>query len=140
MSHRLSLRALALTTAAVGAVLVPSTAAFASDATPKPRPGVVTAETPSAPSRGDDSDKPAQEPVRPSAAPRGGVDAGDEPKPAERRGEVSAPAPRGGVDAGEQPAADGNSTATLVGSAAALALVAGAGTLVIRRRTATRNG
>lgn len=76
----------------------------------------------------------------PSAVPRGGVAAGDKPAPA--RGGKRVAAPRGGVNAGERPAgsASGNTTA-LAGSAAALALVAGAGTFVVRRRSAShRNG
>ncbi len=45
--------------------------------------------------------------------------------------------PRGGVAAGERPAGSGdNSTALLAGSTAGAALLAGAGTFVLRRRSA----
>ncbi|SCE19300.1 hypothetical protein GA0115239_13084, partial [Streptomyces sp. BpilaLS-43] len=48
--------------------------------------------------------------------------------------------PRGGVDAGERPAGSTDATA-LYGSAAGAILLAGAGTLVVRRRSAAqRNG
>ncbi|AVZ73291.1 hypothetical protein SLUN_14995 [Streptomyces lunaelactis] len=125
MSHRLSLRALALATVAAAAVIVPSAAAFA-DTTPPPsaRP----TEDP-APSKGSDTVTAPQD-RGPSAAPRGGVAAGDKPAP------VRGSAPRGGVSAGERPAGSetGSSTTALAGSATALALLAGAGTIVVRRR------
>ncbi|MEO3978193.1 hypothetical protein [Streptomyces sp. CAU 1734] len=87
--------------------------------------------------------------------PRGGVAAGDKPSPAvkEKRGagdtrvidlsrDGKATTPRGGVAAGEQPAAAGGSgnTAVIVGSVAGFALLAGASTLVIRRRGAAPAG
>jgi hypothetical protein len=134
MSHRLSLRALALATAVAGALIVPSTAAFA-DTTPSPR---ATERTP-APSKGGDTVT-APRDRGPSAAPRGGVAAGDRRTPAPASDQVSkrrSAAPRGGVNAGEQPAGnESGTTAALAGSAAALALVAGAGTVVVRRRAA----
>ncbi|MER5460695.1 hypothetical protein ABT010_08385 [Streptomyces sp. NPDC002668] len=135
MSHRLSLRALVVATAVAGAVIVPSTAAFA-DTTPTPR----ATEPAPEPTRGSGIVTAPPQERMPSAVPRGGVAAGDKPAPA--RGGKRAAAPRGGVNAGERPAgsASGNTTA-LAGSAAALALVVGAGTFVVRRRSAShRNG
>ncbi|MFD5200490.1 hypothetical protein ACFWM7_10130, partial [Streptomyces sp. NPDC058375] len=69
------------------------------------------------------------------------VAAGDRPEPAAKEAapEEAAPAvtPRGGVAAGERAAGSGdNSTAVLAGSVAGAALLAGAGTLVLRRRSA----
>ncbi|MFD7383241.1 hypothetical protein [Streptomyces anulatus] len=126
---RRTLRAAVLAAVAAGAVLVPSTAAFA-DASPKPsEPAVV-----------DLSSKPSEAPsetpraVAPAVTPRGGVAAGDRPAPAPKE---AAPAvtPRGGVAAGERPAGGGdNSTAVLAGSVAGTALLAGVGTIVLRRR------
>ncbi|MEV6783535.1 hypothetical protein, partial [Streptomyces sp. NPDC051098] len=128
MSHRLSLRVLAVATAATAAVIVPAGGAFA-DSTPAPaRP---TADRTSQPVR-EAAPTPAPAQERSGRVPRGGVDAGDKPAPAQER---SGRLPRGGVDAGERPAGtgSGNSTA-LAGSAAGVALLAGA--VVIRRRTA----
>lgn len=130
---RRTLRAAVLAAVAAGAVLVPSTAAFA-DASPKPsEPAVV-----------DLSSKPSEAPsetpraVAPAVTPRGGVAAGDRPAPAPREaGPARTPdvTPRGGVAAGERPAGGGdNSTAVLAGSVAGTALLAGVGTIVLRRR------
>ncbi|MFF2539132.1 hypothetical protein [Streptomyces cyaneofuscatus] len=135
---RLSLRTAVLAAAAAAAVLVPSTVAFA-DATPRP-----SAPAESAPAVSPERAKAAQAAeaaptaARPSVAPRGGVAAGDRPAPAAPREARPAPAvvPRGGVAAGERPAGTGgdNSTTALAGSVAGAALLAGAGTLVLRRR------
>ncbi|MFF9687076.1 hypothetical protein [Streptomyces sp. NPDC014623] len=120
MSLRPTLRTAVLAVAGLGAVLLPATAAVA-DATPAPAPTELTA-SPSA--------TPAPERAEPTEAAT--------PVPAE-----SVPAgtvPRGGVDAGERPARDAAGTA-LYGSAAGAAVLAGAGVLVLRRRsTAQRNG
>ncbi|GGT38697.1 hypothetical protein GCM10010207_43630 [Streptomyces atratus] len=140
MPHRLSLRTALLAAVAAGAVLVPSTAAFA-DSTPAPKPSVErsAAAAPAgttAPTRGSE----------PTVVPRGGVAAGDSPAPAKverpAAGKRSAgAAPRGGVAAGERPAGtSGDSTTALAGSAAAAVLVAGAGTVVLRRRSAAQRG
>ncbi|MEE1807319.1 hypothetical protein [Streptomyces sp. BE133] len=136
MPHRLSLRTAVLAAVAAGAVLVPSTAAFA-DSTPAPKPSVErsAAAGVTAPSRGSE----------PTVTPRGGVAAGDSPAPAvvepSAAGErPAADAPRGGVAAGERPAGtSGESTTALAGSIAAV-LVAGAGTVVLRRRSAAQQG
>ncbi|MFJ9111409.1 hypothetical protein [Streptomyces sp. NPDC102283] len=157
-SSRRTLRAAVLAAVAAGAVLVPSAAAFA-DASPKPsepavvdlsKPAEAATETPKA--------------AAPAVAPRGGVAAGERPTPAPKEagpaeatpavtprggvaaGERPAPAPkdagpavtpRGGVAAGERPAGSGDSsTAVLIGSVAGTALLAGVGTIVLRRRSA----
>ncbi|WP_433571462.1 hypothetical protein [Streptomyces sp. CA-251247] len=132
MSHRLSLRALAVATAATAAVIVPAGGAFA-DSTPAP--AKPAADRTAQPVREAPTPAPAEK--GPGRLPRGGVDAGDKPAPAqERAGRL----PRGGVDAGEQPAGSGSGNSTaLAGSAAGVALLAGAGAVVIRRRTAGRH-
>ncbi|MDX3484304.1 hypothetical protein [Streptomyces sp. ID05-18] len=132
---RRTLRAAVLAAVAAGAVLVPSAAAFA-DASPKPsKPAVV-----------DQSSKPSEAPTEtpkdtaPAVTPRGGVAAGEgrssAPTPAPAPKDAGpAVTPRGGVAAGERPAGSGdNSTAVLAGSVAGTALLAGVGTLVLRRR------
>ncbi|MER5769048.1 hypothetical protein [Streptomyces sp. NPDC001985] len=168
-TRRLSLRALAVATAAVGAALLPAGAAFA-DSSPTAVPAV---EKPVDKSTARPAENPAEFPVRelgdqkgkPSGpmvrVPVGGVAAGDKPVVAKERKPAAAPmavkpgkadkgdkaapvvvAPRGGVAAGEQTAAStststngsGNGTAALAGTAVAFALVAGAGTFVVRRR------
>ncbi|OCC13561.1 hypothetical protein [Streptomyces sp. PTY087I2] len=131
---RTTLRAAVLAAVAAGAVLVPSTAAFA-DATPKP-----PAEATPSPERSKAAAD-ASKDAAPAEAPRGGVAAGDRPTPAPKEAALgeAAPAvtPRGGVAAGERPAGGSdNGTALLAGSAAGAALLAGAGTLVLRRRSA----
>ncbi|MEU0132924.1 hypothetical protein ABZ172_02620 [Streptomyces sp. NPDC006296] len=126
MSLRPTLRTAVLAAAAVSAVLLPSTAALADDS-PAARPA-------------------EQQPTRPPSATVPDAEA-PTPRPAERSEEAtpvpaeSVPArtvPRGGVDAGERPAGGAGDTA-LYGSAAGAALLAGAGVLVLRRRTAVRH-
>lgn len=156
MSHRArrpqrstSLRAAVFATAVAGGVLAaPSATAFASDTPPKPKPTV------SKPAPEDVAKKRAAaedaKQKAPGALPRGGVAAGDKPvvreeapkttpKPVsdEARKRAGQP-PRGGVAAGERPESGSDSTATLIGSAAGLTLLAGAGTMVLRRRTTVR--
>ncbi|MYX74160.1 hypothetical protein [Streptomyces sp. SID3915] len=118
MSLRPTLRTAVLAATALGAVLLPSAVAVA-DSAPSPVPAdSVNTPTPVPDSQRAESTEP------PAAA---------EPVPA---GAV----PRGGVDAGERPAGSTDATA-LYGSAAGAILLAGAGTLVVRRRSAAqRNG
>ncbi|MDX3749243.1 sortase-dependent protein [Streptomyces sp. AK08-02] len=131
MSRRLTLRPLStlriavLTGVAAGALLVPATAAFATD--PTPTPGA-TDSTPAdkealAKKKAEDARtlKEAEARKAMEAQKRGGKDY-----------------PRGGVAAGEAPAQDDNNTGTLIGSATGALLLAGAGTYVVRRRTTAR--
>ncbi|MEU1214554.1 hypothetical protein ACFYSH_09150 [Streptomyces sp. NPDC005791] len=119
MSLRPTLRIVALATAAVGAVLLPSGVA-AADTTPTPEPTALTA-TPAPAPEGAEPSEAAAKPVPAESVPAGTM-------------------PRGGVDAGERPAGEAGSTA-LYGSAAGTVLLAGAGAFVLRRRSAAqRNG
>ncbi|MFD0337617.1 hypothetical protein ACFVH0_02820 [Streptomyces sp. NPDC127117] len=141
MPHRLSLRTAVLAAVAAGAVLVPSAAAFADSAPSPSAPSVKR----SAAARAEGGATAEPKSAQPSVAPRGGVAAGDSPAPAKAEATVERPgaaAPRGGVAAGERPAGtSGDRTTALAGSAAAALLVAGAGTIVLRRRSgAQRNG
>lgn len=159
---RRTLRAAVLAAVAAGAVLVPSAAAFA-DASPKPsEPAVV--DLSSKPSKPSEAPTETPKEAAPAVTPRGGVAAGDRPAPAPKEagpakapavtprggvaageGRSSAPSPkdagpavtpRGGVAAGERPAGSGDtSTAVLAGSVAGTALLAGVGTIVLRRRS-----
>ncbi|MFD9861013.1 hypothetical protein [Streptomyces alboflavus] len=157
MSHRArrpqrstSLRAAFFATAVAGGVLAaPSATAFASDTPPKPKPTV------SEPAPEDVvKKKRAAEDAKqkaPGAVPRGGVAAGDKPEtPAVREAKPTpkpvsdearkrlAQPPKGGVAAGERPESGSDNTATLIGSAAGIGLLAGASTMVLRRRAAVR--
>ncbi|MFH8474126.1 hypothetical protein [Streptomyces sp. NPDC018000] len=142
MPHRLSLRTAVLAAVAVGAVLVPSTAAFA-DSTPAPKAPSV--ERSAAAGRSDSATPPTPG-AKPSVVPIGVVAAGDGPagvkgKRLNLAERSAAAAPRGGVAAGERPAGtSGDSTTALAGSATAALLVAGAGTFVLRRRSAAQQG
>ncbi|WP_329277598.1 sortase-dependent protein [Streptomyces sp. NBC_01451] len=128
MSRRLTprplstLRIAVLAGVAVGALLVPATAAFATD--PTPTPGA-TDSTPSdkealAKKKAEDARALKEAEARKAEAAKAGKDY-----------------PRGGVAAGEAPAQDGN-TGALIGSATGALLLAGAGTYVLRRRTTAR--
>ncbi|MBT2401883.1 hypothetical protein [Streptomyces sp. ISL-100] len=134
MSHRATLRTALFAAVAAAAVLVPSTAAFASDATPTPTP------KPEAP--GVERPAPSAVPtVADEPMPRGGVAAGDKPsavpEPAsESASEPPTVVPRGGVAAGERTAGNGSDTTSMYGTAIGAVLLAGAGTVVMRRRTA----
>jgi hypothetical protein len=127
MSRRLTLRPLriaVLTGVAAGALLVPATAAFATD--PTPTPGATDSTS---------ADKEA-------LAKKKAEDARTLKEDAIRRAAEAQKAggkdyPRGGVAAGEAPAQDDN-TGTLIGSATGALLLAGAGTYVLRRRTTAR--
>ncbi|MFJ8982369.1 LPXTG cell wall anchor domain-containing protein [Streptomyces sp. NPDC102282] len=138
MSLRPTLRTAVLAAAAIGAVLLPSAAAVA-DGTPAVKPPAEKTESPT-----------------PTPAPEGAEAGAATPAPAPEGAEQSATAapvpadsvrpgtvPRGGVAAGELPAGDTGSASDTVpyGSAAGIALLAGAGVLVLRRRSAAqRNG
>ncbi|WP_405848815.1 sortase-dependent protein [Streptomyces sp. NBC_01518] len=127
MSRRLTLRPLriaVLTGVAAGALLVPATAAFATDATPTPG---ATAPT--------SADKEALAKKKAEGA-RTSKEA-EAKKAAEAQKTGGKGYPRGGVAAGEAPAQDDN-TGTLIGSATGALLLAGAGTYVLRRRTTAR--
>ncbi|MFE9461968.1 hypothetical protein [Streptomyces californicus] len=115
-TSRRTLRGAVLAAVAAGAVLVPSAAAFA-DSSPKP-----VASEPA-----------ASEPAPAAPSPERSEAASAAPGEA-----APAPAPRGGVAAGERPAADSGTTGTtvLAGSAVGAVLLAGAGTIVLRRRSA----
>ncbi|WP_326700964.1 hypothetical protein OG909_28915 [Streptomyces sp. NBC_01754] len=119
MSLRPTLRTAALAAVAMGAVLLPSATAVA-DSSPTPAPPVDGSATPVPDTqRGEATEAPSLVPAE--SSPAGTM-------------------PRGGVDAGERPA-DTTGTTALYGSAAGVALLAGAGTLVVRRRSAAqRNG
>ncbi|MEI5034514.1 hypothetical protein RB201_22765 [Streptomyces sp. S1A(2023)] len=141
-TSRRTLRAAVLAAVAAGAVLVPSSAAFA-DTSPKPsEPAVVDLSESKPPvvdlSRRKAADDAAKNAARPAVTPRGGVAAGEGPAPAPTPKEAApVVTPRGGVAAGERPAGSGdNSTAVLAGSVAGTALLAGVGTIVLRRRSA----
>ncbi|MEU9062806.1 hypothetical protein AB0D13_29085 [Streptomyces sp. NPDC048430] len=118
MSLRPTLRTAVLATVGLGAVLLPSTVAVA-DATPT-RAAAERSATPTPAPEGAEPTELAT-PVPAESVPAGTV-------------------PRGGVDAGERPAQGAGDTA-LYGSAAGAVLLAGAGVLVLRRRSAAqRNG
>ncbi|MEW1549382.1 hypothetical protein [Streptomyces tsukubensis] len=132
-SPRRALRAIAVTTAALGAVLVSGSGAFA-DSSPSPavKIEVVPAEkqkcTP-LPEKGKERAKPADG--------KDGLIYCIQASDAERRAAVAMP--RGGVAAGERPTTvqgGGNPTTVIVGATAAAVTLAAAGTVVIRRRTA----
>ncbi|MFF8955767.1 hypothetical protein [Streptomyces sp. NPDC014894] len=161
-THRLALRALIVAAAAAGAAIVPAGAAFA-DSSPSPsKPAVERTAQPEQPQEAG-AEKPTRVPLAPGEGPRvlprGGVAAGDQPvvspepsaagetrvvlgdKPAAapepaapREGGGPVVLPRGGVAAGERPAERTAPSAAIAGSAVAFALVAGAGTFVVRRR------
>ncbi|MCM2392253.1 hypothetical protein [Streptomyces albipurpureus] len=121
-SHRLSLRALAVTVVAAGALLVPATAAVADSS-----PGVKS---------------PAPAPTRTVDLADGDTkrDGATVERPGTRDGKPSAvtpevrTVPKGGVAAGEQPASSDSAVSTPLLAASAVVLFAGAGALVIRRR------
>ncbi|MEU3185111.1 hypothetical protein ABZ707_13045 [Streptomyces sp. NPDC006923] len=118
MSRHLRLHLAVLTAVTAGAMLVPTAAAVAEDQAPSPVPSAAAQST-----EGDKAlDKRKAEAAKAEAA----------------RAEAAKSAPRGGVAAGEAPAGNSGSPA-LIGSAAGVLLLAGAGTLVLRRRSAERH-
>ncbi|MFD5631146.1 hypothetical protein [Streptomyces sp. NPDC127072] len=127
MSRRLTLHPLriaVLTGVAAGALLVPATAAFATD--PTPTPGATDSTS---------ADKEAL--AKKKAADARTLKEAEARKAAEAQKAGGKDYPRGGVAAGEAPAQDDN-TGTLFGSATGALLLAGAGTYVLRRRTTAR--
>ncbi|CAM5298249.1 hypothetical protein [Streptomyces atroolivaceus] len=117
MSLRPTLRTAVLAAAGLGAVLLPSAVAVA-DTSPTPAPARSTASQSPTPAPGGAEPTEAAAPVPAESVPAGTV-------------------PRGGVDAGERPTQGTDGTA-LYGPAAGAVLVAGAGVLVLRRRSAAR--
>ncbi|MEK8145723.1 LPXTG cell wall anchor domain-containing protein [Streptomyces sp. M10(2022)] len=113
MSHRSTLRTAILTAVAAAAVLVPP-----------PGPSRPTTRPHRCPPPHSRSAPRGRDPV-PTEASR--------PSPA-----TPTAVPRGGVAAGERPVGTGDDTAALYGSAIGAVLLAGAGTVVLRRRTAAQ--
>ncbi|WP_329114235.1 sortase-dependent protein [Streptomyces sp. NBC_01353] len=142
-SHRrpsrrsLTLRTAAFTTAVIGGVLLPSTSAFASDG-PSAAPSDSTVRPTAAADATPDSrsDKPQATPA--PTSPEKERDTGDtEPRPVPDRTSGEVAAPRGGVAAGERPAdRSGDNTTAIAGSVAGAAILAGAGSVMLRRRGA----
>ncbi|MFI1352527.1 sortase-dependent protein [Streptomyces sp. NPDC020898] len=126
MSRRLTLRPLrlaVLTGVAAGALLVPASAAFATDPTPSPGASDLTPADKEALEKKKAEDALAMKEAEARKAEEAKAGSGKE-------------YPRGGVAAGEAPADD--NTGTLIGSVTGALLLAGAGTYVLRRRTTAR--
>ncbi|MFC8827007.1 hypothetical protein ACFT9I_16900 [Streptomyces sp. NPDC057137] len=143
MSHRHRLRLVVLPAVVAGAMLVPVSAAVASDGKPTPSASVADEEKSVAEKKKEDaakerSDKDAAAKKAAAAKEASGQEKMTKEKAA-KKAAAAKQAPRGGVAAGEAPAED-SATATLVGSAAGALLLAGAGTFVVRRRSAARRG
>ncbi|MEV4996593.1 LPXTG cell wall anchor domain-containing protein [Streptomyces niveus] len=130
MSHRHRLRLVVLPALVAGAMLVPVTAAVASDG--KPTPSASEADKKTA------ADKEKEDAAKKAEAAKKASGEGISKEEAEKKA-AAKDVPRGGVAAGEAPATDSGAT-TLVGSAAGALLLAGAGTYVVRRRSAARRG
>ncbi|GHC50934.1 hypothetical protein [Streptomyces flavofungini] len=156
MSHRArrpqrstSLRATVVASVVAGGVLAaPAATAFASDAPPKPKPTASKPDVVEKKRAAEEAARDAKQKAPSVTPPRGGVAAGDKPaapeaapKPkvvGDEARKRAAQAPEGGVAAGERPESGSDGTATLIGSAAGIALLAGASTLVLRRRATAR--
>lgn len=137
--HRL--RFAVLTAVTAGALLVPAAAAFASDGNPTPSAKASEDEkTADAMKRAAAAKNEAAKRARMSkqSADKEMREAEARKAEAAKRAGAADAAPRGGVAAGEAPAGNTNMT-TLVGSATGALLLAGAGTLVLRRRSAERH-
>ncbi|MFD4116501.1 LPXTG cell wall anchor domain-containing protein [Streptomyces niveus] len=130
MSHRHRLRLVVLPALVAGAMLVPVTAAVASDGKPTP--------SASEPDKKTAADKEKEDAAKKAEAVKKASGEGISKEEAEKKA-AAKDVPRGGVAAGEAPATDSGAT-TLVGSAAGALLLAGAGTYVVRRRSAARRG
>ncbi|MFE4454915.1 hypothetical protein [Streptomyces sp. NPDC056796] len=133
MSLRPTLRTAFLATAAIGAVLLPSAAAVADG--PSAVPAERTESPSAAPAPGKATEAPSPAPAE-ATEPPSPVPAGESATPAPVPAEdvPAGTVPRGGVAAGERPAENGSTA--LYGSAAGAVLLAGAGVLVLRRRSA----
>ncbi|MGW6744947.1 hypothetical protein ACWGDX_30130 [Streptomyces sp. NPDC055025] len=129
------LRLAVLTAVAAGTLLVPVSAAVASDKTPAPSAPASVTEQPT------EADKDAER-KKAEDAKRAGISEDLSPEEIRKAEAAKAAsignAPRGGVDAGEAPAAGDTGVTTLIGSATGALLLAGAGTFVLRRRSAGR--
>nr|WP_104791504.1 hypothetical protein [Streptomyces sp. QL37]PPQ62129.1 hypothetical protein C5F59_01760 [Streptomyces sp. QL37] len=130
MSLRPTLRTAVLATVGLGAVLLPSAVAVADDTPARAAAEQSATSTP----------EPAERSEAPSPAPEGAEPTVTAATPVPAESVPAGTVPRGGVDAGERPAQGSGDTA-LYGSAAGAVLLAGAGVLVLRRRSAAqRNG
>ena len=133
MSRRLTLRPLriaVLTGVAAGALLVPATAAFATDPTPTPGATDLTPEGKEALAK-----KKAEDARQSKDAEARKAKELEDKKAEAVKAASGKDYPRGGVAAGEAPAQDDNNTGALIGSATGALLLAGAGSYVRRRRS-----
>lgn len=147
MSHRHRLSLAVLPAVVAGAMFVPVSAAVASEVAQAPVMSAAdeppTDETADAKKTAEQKkaadEKKAAEQKKAQAAKEGGLSAEEKMKEdaAKKAAAGEKAVPRGGVAAGEAPAGDSGTT-TLVGSAAGALLLAGAGTFVVRRRSAGR--
>jgi hypothetical protein len=128
MSRHLTLRFAVLTAVTAGALFTPATAALADN----PTPATTTTSGPSdAAKKRAEAAKEAEATKAPEQKEAAVAEA--------RKAEDAKRMPRGGVAAGEAVAGDSaTGTAALAGSAAGALLLAGAGTFVVRRRSAAR--
>jgi hypothetical protein len=135
MSRHLTLRFAVLTAVATGAMLVPAAAAVASEGTAAP----IAAQEAKKAASATPSPKEEKETKEAESTEKEKKAAAEKARIAEKEAADGKPEalPRGGVDAGEAPAADTGIT-TLAGSVTGALLLAGAGTFVLRRRSAER--
>lgn len=135
MSHRHRSRLVVLSAVAAGAMLLPvSTAVAAGNASTQPASVADESPKEKAAEEKEAAAKKATDDKRAEAAKRGA----DAKAEAAKKAAAADQAPRGGVAAGEVPAED-TGTAPLVGSAVGVLLLVGAGTQVMRRRSARRH-
>ncbi|WP_128380133.1 hypothetical protein [Streptomyces cavernae] len=140
MSRHRTLRLAVLTAVAAGALLVPAGAAVAADPTavpstttdnPTPADREAIAEKEAAAKKAEAAKKAGSESLSPEEAKTRKLEEARKAKDTQRL-------PRGGVAAGESTAENSGSTMTIAGSATGALLLAGAGTFVLRRRSAHR--
>ncbi|MGW8555194.1 sortase-dependent protein [Streptomyces tubercidicus] len=141
-SLRTPLRHTAVAVVTASAICLPATSAFADSSTePAPRTANKTAPEDELPDGIElTNTKPAPKTANKTAPELpDGIELSST-QPGVRGSEVKVKTPRGGVAAGEKPAAtSADGTTAAVGTAAGALLLAGAGTLVIRRRAAARH-